>query len=368
MIERPTEENPDNRPSKFARPKAVVADVFLGGLSGGIAYGISSLVASGEDTPSKVGIGVGTGVVSMGLGTSLGNLSMDEAESYAQQGRKTKSRLKAIEAIIEYGVGCGAAGSLPGIESGSLTHAVVGAGIGFAFGGLAGRFIYRDRTKPIPEPELPDNSMERDTSFPDRKDGVKLPPVYRVASLDDLKEYREALKIKLLKDSERLPRKSNTRPDQLGVSRFATAVIIIPGLQHYPALDPQEDEILFGAMHEKSLDMTLHGDNNNIVVHPLLHSEMFWPYQTIFENIALGNKQFSDKEWENWRDRSWKNGVVILAQFQTPNPLKIASNPEDVIDNYWLVDILSYEDGEKEKREEKVPTGNLVPIPNPQGV
>lgn len=370
MQERNSGSSPKEKTPKWARPKYTLVSGLLGGYFGGLSYGITRIFSDNESA-QRIGLGVGGGFAAGILGASFSTFSMDEANRYALQGEKAKSRLKVVQAVVEGAAGFGATGAIAGFESKGLASAVIGAGTGVVVGGFGSYLKYKERTKGLSALVIPPgNSVERDTGFPDAKELVQYPPVYRVSSLSDLKEFREVNKRALVKAGSWVSGKAD-QPDDMGETRFVSAVFIVPNLRHFPAMDPQEDTTLFGKVKERSFDMRLNDTSDNVVAHPCLHSYAFWPYQTIFEDLLGESRYFNDDKWEYWRDRSWDHGVVILAQYQTTGFSRFSGldpNPKNVIDNYWLLDVLSKEGGVKKRVKERKPKGETVPAYNPQQI
>src|SRR3989344_7436541 len=309
----------DKKRRAFKRASDFAIGGLAGGFLGGIAYGVSHIFTD-EEHAQRWGIGVGAFFAVGGTGTSLANRSLEEAEDYAAEGQRMRSRLKVAQATLEGVAGFGAAGGIVGFETGGTRGAMIGTGIGATLGGFATLSSYEERRRKLPELIIPSgSSIERDTRFAERKDGHVYPPVYRVSSLKDLKEFREVNKEKLAKTADSVPAISDKPYSSISGVRFLTAVMIIPDLQHYPLLDPDDKEKSLGVgavtLVSKNVDMKLHGEDDNIVVHPYERSFLFWQYPTIFDDVLPGQSSgvFSDKKWAYWQEKSWKHPVIVLA-------------------------------------------------------
>lgn len=337
--------------ARYSSLRTALASVVGGTFFGGLAYGASSLLTSRE-TAERIAIGVGGGFVVAGAGAVLSSHSLERAEDYCGQGRATRARLEVVRAGLEAAAGFGGAGAIAGFESGSAVNTTIGAGVGVVLGAAGSLLQYRERTRKFPELVVsPGNSMKRDTSFIDREDGRKLPPVYRASSLRDLKEFRQINKETIVNwVGGMLPETSNN-PLSLLAKQLVTAVVIIPNLRHFPVRDPQE----------KTLDMTLVDvdGKENIVVHPHTHAFMHWPYQTRFEKKFGDSTYFEEAEWKAWREDSWENEVVLMVQYQSSAGLSIPT-PDKVSDNYWLLDIRGEEDDHRRRVSKEAPQGGKV--------
>lgn len=342
MTERQTGENPYGKPTSLDRVKAVGTSVALGGVFAIPSGLIAHFAGANDNLTKKIATGFGSVAIMVGVATSFSHLSMDEAEYYAEQGKTLKSRLKVLQATLEAGAGAGAAGGIIGYETGSLMRAAIGAGI-CIIGGTSSTLIeYSERTRAFPNLNYPsDNSVYLDTSFPNRKEGTKFPPVFIASSLKSWQDFRAINKERIFKWAHYdVPNKSD-EPMTLNNQRLVTSVVIIPNVYHYPALDPELDEILLGKIKVKSIDMKLADQNESIVVHSTLNSFNFWPDQTIFED-SIG-RHFNEGVWKHWKERSWNYGVVLLTQYQAPTMSNIRGTRkiEEVVDNYWLLDVLT---------------------------
>ncbi len=314
------------------RISAVADKLFIAGAVGSFlglpAYGISRILTD-QEMALKVGLGVGGGVASAGLGVSLSSLSMQRAENYIDQGREGRAHLEVARAILEGGLGFGVAAAIPGIESSDPVHTAIGAVGGTLLGSFCSFLKYRERIKPFPELILPPgNSVQRDMSFPRSLDGIAYPPVFRATSLRDLIEFREVNKEVIMKwAGATIPTETND-PNSIAALRLVTSVAIIPELQHYPVLDPKE----------QTSDMILRNGEDTITVHPCRDTFMVWPYQTRFESIFGKSRTFEGSKWRSWRERSWRNEVVLLTQYQTRGNFSYPT-PGTISDHYWLLDI-----------------------------
>lgn len=356
MKEGQTGQNPDKNNGilldlKIRVDHALYAGV-LGTFFGGISYGVSRLLTAQENAV-KWGLGIGGGFASAGLGATWSNLSMEKAEYYLAQDKKGKARFKVAQAVLEGALGIGGAAAIPGIETGNFNLATIGGIGGMVFGGISSFLIFRERIKSFPELITP-AGIQRDASFPDSIEGKKFPPVYRASTLKDLIEFRGVNKERIIKWAGDVPAES-IDPHSLSTSRLITSVFIIPDLQHFPAYDPEGE----------TQDMKLVEGKDNIVVHPDKHSFQAWPYQTCFEIKFGESTYFQDKFWQEWRERSWKHGVVLLAQYQTKNSFGTPS-PEQISDRYWLLDIISDDGGQRRRVPRKIPQGAPSPVFNPQ--
>jgi len=360
MTERPSGNQHDNGQDNLQRAKDTVEAGLLGGLSGLISYGITRFL-SDHELAEKVGTGVGGALAASSIGVRFSLRSMQEAVEYAEQNKTVKSRLKTIQADLEAAVGLGAAAAITGFEAGGLKAALIGAGTGALIGGLGTHLTFSEGLKDLPEIIPEGNSTTRDNSFPEWKDGKRLSPVYRVSSIEDLKEFRSINKESIVKNASNIARKSNS-PGYIDASWMTAAVIIIPNLQHYPIEDPQINTVL-GVIKQESSDMKISDSTDSLFVHPCPNSENFWPSRTIFENAFAGTRSFDEDKWRYWRETSWKYGAIILVQYQ--NPDIVGDDPEKIVDNYWLLDIEVEDEGLKKKRRKGSPEPNtkLEPIP-----
>ncbi len=356
---------------KFRLPKSPrIKEPILSGLVSGYAalttYLISNQFSSSE-TAERAAIGVGGSMFFLYNGLRFDQLSQEEAQNYLEKGQKGKSKLKVVQSAIEAGAGFGAATALPLYETKGPTAAIIGGTISAAFFAGSSYLQYRERIRPLPELETPEgNSTIRDTNFVEKHEGHVYPPVYRTASIKDLKEFREVNQERLTHRLAMVPQKSDIHPFNTSYSKFNTAVFIVEKARHYPALDPEIDVKLKGVIKDPSRDVNLLGEEDNLVAHPCNSIRQFWPYRTIFDSFPSG--LVDESIWNEWRERSWLQPVVILAQYQNTSGLR-EPKPSTIIDNYWLLDILET-DGQRKrvKEEEKKPITQLNPVTEPQQI
>jgi len=337
--------SPEPQKKSTGRLKTIVAGAATGYLFGGLSWGISHLLTD-EDHSRTIGVGVGVGFAAAGVGASLSHHSMEEAELYKRKGQIAKARMKLAQAITEASSGFGTAGALPGIADGNPLKIALGAGIGAVLGGTTVLIAYQERTKPYPQLEYPEG-VEMDTSFPEMGEGIKYPPVFRAASLEGFKKFREVNKRTILNWVHAEPPTKKNDPNDLLAQRLSTAIVIIPDIQHFPIDDPEGD------------DMKLRDRTNSQEVQLAQHTFMFWPHSTCFED---SNRLLNKSAWNYWKEKSWKHGVVLLAQYQKSG-FGSKYKVEEVVDNYWLVDISTKEKGIKKKTKEDAPQGQLSPVP-----
>jgi hypothetical protein len=366
MIEQPESKLPEGK--KSSRWHSLALSPLLGGLVGGIAYGVSYF-PFGQSSAEKIGFGVGGSLTAGGVGFGLASKSIENAEELLDDGRTKLSRVKLTQALAEGATGLGGAGGLDGYLIGGETGALVGAAFG-AFWGAFGVFVnFRERTKPFPELVTPEgNSTYLDPNFPKRNYGSKLPSVFRSDSIADFQEFREANKEIIIKWAGESLATINSRPENIMTEgRLVSSVAIIRQVQHYPAFDPRENETSPNVVEYSKNDMKLSDTgekSGNVIAHPVEHSTFFWAYDTIFDEITIGDPRFSADRWGYWKDKSWKHDVVLLAQYQTPHSFRTNRlNIGEVVDKYWLIDILTSEGGERKKVKKELFQGTLESIP-----
>ena len=275
-------------------------------------------------------------------------ISLHEAEDSRDEGNLSRMRLKVAQACFENSMGWSlGSGALSIIITNSINHAVMTAGAAAALGSAESIREWRRRIRPFPELMTPDgNSTKQDLSYPDRKDGFKLPPVFTADSIKDFKEFRDINKRRIIEWSKKVPVIGTKLPEIENAPQLLTSVVILPNIRHFPAMDPEDDN-----------DVRLMDEDDFIIASRVNDSAPFCAEPTIFENELLGMRSFYKSEWQRWRNRSWKESVAILVQYQnlddSPRPFRRA-NPDRVIDRYWLLDIYSDEDVDSEEEEEIV--------------
>jgi hypothetical protein len=365
------EQTPGKKPSGSWKNRltSIAAGGTAGTFFGGITYATARLLTDNEHA-IYWGVGVGGSLASAGTGATLAAHSLGEAQDHRESGNKGKSRLKVAQATIEAAFGFGAAGGIAGFESTGVSGAIAGAVAGAALAGGSTLLQYRERTRKFPELIIPaGSSIQRDRRFPERAAGHEFPPVFRVTSLKDLKEFREINKELLTREAFEVPKHSNTPTHSSARGmRFLSAIMIVPDLQHYPIADPKDRRTNLGGVSlvEKNTDMTLTDSTDSIVVHPCKDSLWFWPEPTLFEDKVGTSRYLNEDKWGYWMDKSWKHSALVLVQYQGPGSfIGDKPNPHEVVDNYWLIDLDTRQDGIRRKVRQPQPVMDSAFDPRP---
>lgn len=204
----------------------------------------------------------------------------------------------------------------------------------------------------------------------------KYPRVFQAESIEDIQLGR-AEEAKGLRGRAGLIPHTNfgDQPSKL-VSEDITAVIFLPEVQHYPAMDPSKDiKRLYGTTIHDNWAMKLSDRTGSINVWFDQESHLDFPYVTCFDDRFFGI--FDMEKWKEWRGVSWKKAVILLAQYSElyGSILKSfwheAIKPEQyrpVTEYYWLIHVFDYEGAERRRVREEVRIPNLIPVPIPNPV
>lgn len=329
-------------------------------LAGGVGYvtGMITGLAVGfttgdQESGNRIGLKTAAGVASLFFGVSELNHTINNAEG---PDRPFLHRLKGALATIEGGVAFGIPGA---IISYSYDNPWWVAGMG-ALGAVGGYLQFRERFRKQPDLIFPDgSSIIEDTSFPMIYMEARLPKVYLSDSLADIVNFRKANKEQIVKWAGDLPSTSLDVPHQVSTQPWSPVnAVFITTARHFPAGDPKGGSSML--LSEK-LQAT---NREQIIVNPAEESHFFWPnHPTNFESgFSEGSYTFDSQKWNGFRDVSWERKIVILAQYQSQG-FGIETKPENIIDRFWLMDILG--EGLRARKRRNVPQGSPIPIPLP---
>jgi hypothetical protein len=345
--------NLDDKPNSLSRRRGIA----MGGFGGSLFGGASFLVANAIDSKDAAGVGgfVFTTTVLGVTGRMSSHISLHQAEDYRDQGNNTKMKLKLAQAYVENSVY-----TLPLGIMGAIGLDNVGLGLittWLTFSAINQTYTeWQKRIKEYPKLILPEgNSIQQDLTYPDRMNGFKLPPLFYADSIKDVKEFREINKEKIVEWSDSLPRLNEPLLNStMNPAQLLTSVIIIPNIRHYPVMDPTE---------EGTTKMRLM-DNDDFVIADLVeNSEPVWDEPTIFEDEISGMRLFDKSEWERWKNKSWKESIALLVQYRNTKSGFRKPKLVDIVDKYWLLDILNDDDdGDNEEELEKVKAPQLIPL------
>lgn len=351
------------RKHKLTPKKATLMSAGMGLFYGGISYGVTYLAAGGE-IAEKVGIGFGGGIAGAGAGLYLGIETQARSQELAIKGEPRKALLKMAQSSTQAAIGFGLSGAVIAFEASGIKGAVIGGVIGTFTGavGLArsanelnalGR-AYRDVIIPTQDSRnFPNYHVIKSELFDENDVLSKYPLVYQAATFSDLKGFRKAQVDSVVDKSSQMSGFYKF-PENI-LARIPTALFIIPGITHYPAFDPQDAK---HAIHLKSIE----DFNDEILAYPFRETKRVWPYSTVFQTYTT----FDEHQWNYWKDKSWKYGIVLLAE-RTIIGGDASANGLNVEDKYYLIDILvsgpDRRNREDEKEVEKA--RRLIPLLNP---
>lgn len=195
------------------------------------------------------------------------------------------------------------------------------------------------------------------------------PEVYVARSITDMQEERNEQLINLLKGHAHFTSIGSGDPSRIAAID-SSAIIFLPQVRHFPAADPNEERRkLFGLLKQADERVRLDDKTGDLVASPNKHSFMDFPYVTSFDQIIFGEPRFDKELWDNWRERSWKERVVLMAQFACAGGFWNSMDPkfEDIIDRYWLLHIQESGPVSRRRVEYLLPEFLPVPVLNPVG-
>ncbi len=218
--------------------------------------------------------------------------------------------------------------------------------------------------------------LEISDKFPDFPFGTKYPRVYQAESIEDMQQGR-AEQAKGLRRKPVIIPSINFGGQPYKIANIElTAIIFLPEVQHYPAMDPQEDiKRLYGATIHDNWAMKLADNTGGINVWYDGDSHSDFPFRTCFDEPLLG--RFDRKRWQEWRDISWRKPVILLAQYSEVYGSMFKGFWHDIIESeqdrpvteyYWLLHILEYEEEARRGVREERQIPNLIPVPTPSPI
>lgn len=354
------------RKYKLTPEKATLMSTALGLFYGGVSYGIARLAADGE-LAKKVGIGVGGGLATASAGIFLGIEAQVRSEELAIKGEHRKAMFKMAQSSAMAAIGLGVSGAVSTYEATGLKGAVVGGAVGTLVGaiGLARSAkelhdlaqAHRDLIIPTQNPRnFPQYHVIKSELFNDEDLLNQYPPVYMAATFSDMEGFRQAQVYRVMEKSTQLS--GVFKAPETSLERMSSALFIIPGISHYPAFDPEDSNLSIQLSNAEDI-------NESIVAHSHRHSRTVWPYSTVFNPYAT----FSEEHWKYWKERSWKYGVVLLAERNIKGRDR-ATNALNIEEKYYLVDILvsGPDRGKREEKKEPEKVGEPIPALNPRGI
>lgn len=207
--------------------------------------------------------------------------------------------------------------------------------------------------------------------------GKKYPRVYQAESIEDMQKGRAEQAKGLHKRVDIVPSTSfGSQPG--GVSHVDNnAIIYLPEVQHYPAIDPQEDiKRMGGATLHDNLGMRLSdkSDTQGILVWCHEHSFLDFPFPTVFDDIdPFGNAIFNKDKWKAYREVSWRRPAILMAQYTELSRAELRQLKEEgaqftdyhkpVTELYWLLHIFDPEGAVRRRGRERIATPVREPIP-----
>lgn len=207
--------------------------------------------------------------------------------------------------------------------------------------------------------------------------GKKYPKVYQAEGIEDM-QRRRAEQAKGLYGRVGIVPSTHFGSQPGGVYHVDNnAIVYLPEVQHYPALDPQEDiRKLGGATLHDNLGMRLsdQSDIQGILVWCYEHSFFDFPFPTVFDNIdPFGNAIFSKDKWKAYREVSWRRSVILLAQYSELSKAELqklkvegaqfTDDYKPVTELYWLLHIFDPEGIVRRKGRERVAAPIREPLP-----
>lgn len=332
------EKDPSNKnyPSSIRREPRYAVSGAIGLVTGGAVYTAAS--ARGLEDAPQLGIGAIALTTLSIAGPSTRNLSLQEAEEAKEAGDENRARAKIVQASIETSLAPGLIFGAAGASAG-ITEALIGGGIGVAYGTRNTYKAWKERIKLPPELVFPEgNSVRRINEFPTRHDGHKLPPLFAAESIKDFKEFRDANKKIITEWASRIPPRTQNIA-YTSDTPFLSILVAIRDIKHFPALDPEDDQVKL-----IDGDTSILADQMSFVVR-----QRFWPVHTIFDN---GHSFSSDTDaWERWKNQSWEGAAVLLAQYRDMKGSRKKTDPDSIEDRYWLIDINQPHDHRRRKKE-----------------
>lgn len=156
-----------------------------------------------------------------------------------------------------------------------------------------------------------------------------------------------------------------------------TAIIYLPEVKHYPAMDPKDDiKRMGGATIYDNLGMRLtdKSDLEGIRVWYHAHSFLDFPFPTSFDDRdPFGNTIFNINIWKHYRYAPWMLPVILLAQYTelTRKELKqlkaegaeFDDYHKPVTEQYWLLHVFDPKGVVSRRGRERVATPVRGPIP-----
>lgn len=210
--------------------------------------------------------------------------------------------------------------------------------------------------------------------------GKKYPRVFQAESLEDIQKGRAEQARGLRRRVGIVPNTNfGSQPYSLDSTNELTAVIFLPEVQHYPAMDSQEDiKRLYGLTLHENLSMRLEDQTGTINVWHYDHSFLDFPYPTCFDDIGPGdNTFFNMNKWKAHRDISWKRQVILLAQYSElsgsllkdmAGDLKDESMNKPVTEYYWLIHIFDSDEEAGKRGRERISLVTPKSVLNPEGM
>ncbi|MCL4365756.1 hypothetical protein M1437_00840, partial [Patescibacteria group bacterium] len=207
--------------------------------------------------------------------------------------------------------------------------------------------------------------------------GKRYPRVFRAASIEDMQAGRAEEAKGLRERVHNIPTTNFGRQPHKLAAENVTAIIYLPEMQHYPAMDPQEDiKKLYGLTLHDNVGMRLIDKTGRINVWCDENSSLDFPFPTCFDEIdPFGNSVFNKEKWMMWREISWKKQVILLAQFSELSGSILKQMVEDIItgpgqnkpvtEYYWLLHISDPEGVVKKRGREKIAAPIAVPMQVP---
>lgn len=207
--------------------------------------------------------------------------------------------------------------------------------------------------------------------------GKKYPRVYHAESIQDMQQGRAELAKGLHRRVGTIPSTSfGSQPGGL-YHEDNDAIIYLPEVQHYPAMDPQDDiKRLGGATLHDNLGMRLSdkSDTEGILVWPHKHSFLDFPLPTVFDDIdPFGNFIFNIDKWKAYREVSWRRKVILMAQYSELSRAELKQLKTEgaqfddmhkpVTELYWLLHIFDFDGVARKMGRERIATSTREPIP-----
>lgn len=367
----------------FSQKDVPSLGIAMGGAYGGISYGVTRLL-SNPDLASKVGIGVGVGIGAFMAGIMGGITSGEDAKKLAIQGKTKRAKLATFQGILEAEAGMISSGVVSGYEIDGARGAIIGGAIGVFFGSSVSSFLgageagrtYREVIHPALNPQtFSEFNVVKDVISDDEDLLVEHPPVYVAGSIGDMMGFRKA-QVDFAKKKAPEMKRIYKHPENL-LLQMRGAIFIIPDIIHYPAFDPENEEISMGGIKLKqpSRSVKLNDQRaDEVIAKPYDSStSSIWPYTSELED-NLPSRPFDEKRWQYWRGNSWRHDVVILATRKIEGSTITNPDPDSlkIEEEYHLIDILAGGEGKGDRIKKKDPIKDrlksLVPVRDPQQI